>query len=1409
MVSACGIYDHLACRNPGHLGCGKNMAPTCGCKLQLAMGRRLAIGIQGKDQKVDSKLYGVNVRDQKGLLRTFMCYGLEKICSTEAPPDKDSYAELCEEFSIDSYKMKKPSKIDILVSMRQSVDHPNRIRSIGDMTLYGGPFGLVFGGTSPKIRFSPHVISYPLSVVEVNEDVIDIVKTNTVRAFVKSVSLVGSKKAEKDFLEYFELEKVGVDCAVKCGGCQCGQCLIGKTAMSIKDEREYNKIKEQMEYDPIGTPEDPGPYWKTNLPFNVDRKELKSNFPAVLGVMNATKRKLSKNESWENTYEAQLRDLIDRGVAREISTEELENWKRDGKPHYYTAHQMVVQPASQSTPIRVVFNSSQLCRGTSLNKSLDLGPDILSNLHGVLLRFRADEVAGQGDISKMFYSVRIKLEDQMMQLFVWKWKGEDRIRTFAMCRLIMGNKPSTAQSGIGLRETAKLKDYEMKYPIAYKALWENTYVDNTLHTEPNTEKMAEAINQIEYVAAKGGFFYKAWTVSGQNVTQQLIRSCISQSGTVEEEKTLGAFWDVKEDKLFIKAKIEGPDKTVKQDSDCFKSVNTVISQVKPRLTLRTALSIHCKSFDPLGFCLPTKMIGALLFRRTIQNMKKESQGKIQWDLEVPMELAEEWSDYFEMLRYLDTVKFPRSFKPSNVRENVDPDLITFGHGNPKAYGVVAYIRWLLKDGNYASRLIMARAMLAALLQLGETVTHELCSALYQARLKSWIMEHSGIKFGCHIPILDSMIVKDMILKESYKYNTFAGLRIGEIQKKTDRYSWLHVPSAENVSDCLTKGVPPNMLGPDSDWQNGPKWLSLDKSQWPISQHVNAKDSEIEKFLVKTKTKAAKVTVEKVSEEFFGGLVDLDNIIERSSSLIKLIRSVALFLRLILCGGESPVTLDNQIKSEFSPSANGTKRYLTEITASEYNEAWLVLIAFDQSKRLEMKSVLRLSAVKVNVKLQNYPNIKLTHTVLGKRVKHFPVGFSKSENIPIIPYSKFGKLVVHYYHNIYHREVDTIVGHVRQDVWVIGIRRIAANIQHKCLICIERRKFVAGQAMGSLPEARSSDLMPAWSAVNMDLFGPILIRDECIKKGPRVTKAVWGVLFCCSATRGVYLDIASDYSTESVLHTVRRLLSLKGETRLIISDPGSQLEGASKELSNWRYGWKKEELIRFGASRKLEWKFIMPASQHQNGAAEVMVKYCKGVKKALMKSLGDRKLTYNEMHTLMCEVANICNERPIGVKPLESEDTQYLSPNSLYLGRCSDRISAGPFQPDGIFTDDPENVKSRFLLVQAITAQFWRRWIQVYFPTLLIRQKWHVNKRNVKVGDVCLLKDSNTLRGDWRLVKISEIYPDEQGIVRNVEVTAPRKQDSSLPYKFSQPIKLNRHVNNLVVLVPNEEENDKI
>ena len=140
---------------------------------------------------------------------------------------------------------------------------------------------------------------------------------------------------------------------------------------------------------------------------------------------------------------------------------------------------------------------------------------------------------------------------------------------------------------------------------------------------------------------------------------------------------------------------------------------------------------------------------------------------------------------------------------------------------------------------------------------------------------------------------------------------------------------------------------------------------------------------------------------------------------------------------------------------------------------------------------------------------------------------------------------------------------------------------------------------------------------------------------------------------------------------------------------------------------------------------------MANSQHQNGVTEIMIKLAKSVLKSLMKSIGDQVLSLNELNTLLAEAAQLINERPIGVKPNEKVDSEYLSPNSLLLGRNSDRICSGPFIPSNVIWSDPSSFKSRFLLVQAITEQFWRNWMKLFFPSLVVRQRWHVEKRNLR------------------------------------------------------------------------------
>ena len=69
-----------------------------------------------------------------------------------------------------------------------------------------------------------------------------------------------------------------------------------------------------------------------------------------------------------------------------------------------------------------------------------------------------------------------------------------------------------------------------------------------------------------------------------------------------------------------------------------------------------------------------------------------------------------------------------------------------------------------------------------------------------------------------------------------------------------------------------------------------------------------------------------------------------------------------------------------------------------------------------------------------------------------------------------------------------------------------------------------------------------------------------------------------------------------------------------------------------------------------------------------------------------------------------------------------------------------------------------------------------------------------------VGDVCILKESNAFRGEWRLCKVSKVFPDRRGNVRNVQVEVKPKQGGKGSYVPTKPIYLDRHVSNLVVVV---------
>ena len=116
-------------------------------------------------------------------------------------------------------------------------------------------------------------------------------------------------------------------------------------------------------------------------------------------------------------------------------------------------------------------------------------------------------MGAQGDISKMFYMVRVTKEEEMMQLFVWKFKGEDKLRTFCMTRLVMGNKPSTNISIVAVQQSTELEDFPTSEPEACKVLKENIYVDNVFVTSPDLETLLRNI-QVKFLMVRNSCLCK-------------------------------------------------------------------------------------------------------------------------------------------------------------------------------------------------------------------------------------------------------------------------------------------------------------------------------------------------------------------------------------------------------------------------------------------------------------------------------------------------------------------------------------------------------------------------------------------------------------------------------------------------------------------------------------------------------------------------------------------------------------------------------------------------------------------------------------------------------------------------------------------------------------------------------------
>ena len=254
------------------------------------------------------------------------------------------------------------------------------------------------------------------------------------------------------------------------------------------------------------------------------------------------------------------------------------------------------------------------------------------------------------------------------------------------------------------------------------------------------------------------------------------------------------------------------------------------------------------------------------------------------------------------------------------------------------------------------------------------------------------------------------------------------------------------------------------------------------------------------------------------------------------------------------------------------------------------------------------------------------------------------------------------------------------------------------------------------------------------------------------------------VFVSLSVRAVHLELVSDLSTDAFIACLRRFISRRGKPTLIWSDHGTNFVGAAseiKELVKFLESQKAQgEISAFCSVQNVQWQFIPQHAPHFGGLWEAAVK---SFKSHLRRVIGNVRLTFEEMTTVLVQIEACLNSRPLVVLPLTDDGIEALTPGHFLIGRPLEAL------PDPALAYRKVSILSRWHLCQALIRHLWQRWSADYLDSFKCIYKWHHRSANLRIGDVVILREDNVIPAKWSLARVVQAHSGDDGLVRVVTV----------------------------------------
>lgn len=120
-----------------------------------------------------------------------------------------------------------------------------------------------------------------------------------------------------------------------------------------------------------------------------------------------------------------------------------------------------------------------------------------------------------------------------------------------------------------------------------------------------------------------------------------------------------------------------------------------------------------------------------------------------------------------------------------------------------------------------------------------------------------------------------------------------------------------------------------------------------------------------------------------------------------------------------------------------------------------------------------------------------------------------------------------------------------------------------------------------------------------------------------------------------------------------------------------------------------------------STQGIQWDFIPEHAPHFGGLWESAIK---SLKTHLCRIVGNSRLNFEELTTVLSQIEACLNSRPLGVIPhYNDEGMEVLTPGHFLIGRPIEAI------PDHDLSYRPLSTLRRWHLCEALVRHFWKRW----------------------------------------------------------------------------------------------------